>query len=299
MKKYLALILSLVLIASLLAGCGAATGGEAMKDSAAALPNADNLYGNAMPEGSAGNGETLSESPAVYQKLIRKVTMSAETDDLDTLMGQIDQRVRELSGYMENREVYNGSKSNTRRYRYAHLTIRVPVDKLDTFVNQVAEISNITSTNETAEDITLTYVATESRVKALETEQARLLELLAKAETMDDLLKIESRLTEVRTDLEEVTSQLRLYDNLVDYATLKLDITEVKEYTVVEEPETIWDRIGKGFMESLEGVGNFFTELFVFLIVASPYLALLALYIVIVVLLAKLANHSFRKKKKK
>ena len=58
MKKYLALILSLVLIASLLAGCGAATGGEAMKDSAAALPNADNLYGNAMPEGSARSAGT-------------------------------------------------------------------------------------------------------------------------------------------------------------------------------------------------------------------------------------------------
>ncbi len=296
MKKYLAWILTLLLVASLLAGCGAATG-EAMND-AAAIPNADGLYDSSLKVEESPSKDADSETPEVYQKLIRKVTMSAETDDLDTLMGQIDQRVRELSGYMENREVYNGSKSNTRRYRYANLTIRIPVEKLDTFVNQVAEISNITSSNETAEDITLSYVATESRIKALETEQTRLLELLAKAENMDDLLKIESRLTNVRTELEEVASQLRLYDNLVDYATLKLNISEVKEYTVVEEPETIWERIGEGFMESLDNLGTFFTELFVFLIVASPYLALLVAYVAIVILLAMLVNRKFRKKKK-
>ena len=120
------------------------------------------------------------------------------------------------------------------------------------------------------------------------------MELLAKAETMEDLLKIESRLTDVRTELEEVTSQLRLYDNLVDYGTIYLNLCEVREYTVVEEPETVWQRIGSGFMESLKNLGTFFTELFVFVIVALPYLAVIALVAVGIVLLIK-----FRKRKPK
>ena len=66
------------------------------------------------------------------------------------------------------------------------------------------------------ENVTLQYVSTESRVKALETEQTRLLELLENAETMEDLLTIEARLTDVRWELENYASQLRVLDNQVN-----------------------------------------------------------------------------------
>lgn len=95
--------------------------------------------------------------------------------------------------------------------------------------------------------------------------------MLAKAETLDDLLTIEKRLTSVRTDIEQVTSTLRLYDNQVDYATIHLSIEEVKEFTEVTEPQTTWERVRSGFGKSLKGLGNFFVELFVFLVVSLPY----------------------------
>ena len=125
------------------------------------------------------------------------------------------------------------------------------------------------------EDITLTYVATESRMKALQTEEARLLELMEQAETMSDLLEIEARLTDVRYELESVTSQLRTFDNLVDYATIDLSIDEVKEYTPVEE-ETLWQRISGGFVRSLKGLGETLLDVAVWLIVNLPYLVVLA-----------------------
>ena len=177
-----------------------------------------------------------------------------------------------LNGYVEDQSIYNGSSYANYRYRNANLTIRIPAEKVDAFAAQVGDISNVVSTNLTRDDITLTYVDTESRMKALQTEEARLLELLAQAETMSDLLEIESRLTDVRYELDSVTSRLRTYDNLVDYATIHLGISEVREYTPVEEP-TLWERIRDGFADSLKGLGNFFLELFVFLLTASPYLA--------------------------
>ena len=66
-----------------------------------------------------------------------------------------------------------------------------------------------------------------------------------------------------------------------------LNISEVVEFTSVEEPETLWERIGTGFMESLENLGNFFVELFVLLIVASPYLIPLALVTALVIYLIR------------
>lgn len=269
MKKHFALVITLILVAALLFGCGAESG--AMKDMAGALPE-ENMDGTHL----SGNTNTGSLPQSDNQKLVRKVRMEAETEELDSLLSAIDQKIADLSGYVEAREVYNGSQYSGRRYRSATMTVRIPVDRMDSFVTHVKENSNIVSSNETVDNITLTYVATQSRITALETEQTRLLELLAQAENMEDLLTIEKRLTEVRTELEEYTSQIRLYDNMVDYATITLNINEVREYSVPEEePKTVWERIGTGFVKSLKGLGNFFVELFVFVIVASPYLLLI------------------------
>lgn len=286
MKKLLALTLTLLLVAAMLFGCGAKSN-DAAEAGSANRYESDEIYDKEI------SGSTTDSSAApqqTNQKLVRKVWLNAETEDLDALLATVDSRITELSGYVENREVYNGSNYASRRYRTASLTIRIPADKLDEFVGQVTENSNIVSQNETTENITLSYADTESRQKALEVEQTRLLELLAKAESMEDILKIEERLTQVRTELEEVTSRLRVYDNMVDYGTIYLEINEVREYTVVEEPETVWERIGTGFMESLEILGNFFVELFVFLIVALPFLVPIGLVITALILLRKRAK---------
>ena len=282
-KRFLAIGLTVLLIATLFSGCGAASYDSAPKESASSIDH------ESLTDSASGNTESIAPPG---QKLIRTLYLNAETEDMDAIVPGIEEKTAELGGYIEGREVYNGSAYGGSRYRHASLTIRIPAEKLDAFVNHVADASNITSNRETTEDVTLSYVATESRVKALETEQTRLLELLAKAETMEDLLLIESRLTEVRTELEEVTSQLRLYDNLVNYGTIYLELEEVVEYTE-PRPDTVWSRIGKGFVKSLKGVGNFFVELFVFLIVASPYLALIAVIVFAIIFLIK------RKKKKK
>lgn len=295
MKKWTAFLLTLVMVATVFFGCAASkeNGGAA----------ADGNYGADMggvQQESAGG--TLSDSSqnstatAVNpnQKLVRKMWLDAETEELDTLLAGIDQRINELGGYVESREVYNGSQYSSSRYRNAELTVRIPADQLHEFVEHVTQNTNVISSNETADDITLMYTATESRVKALETEYARLLELLAQAESMSDVLEIEKRLTDVRTELEEVTSQLRLYENQVSYATVYLSVGEVKEYTDTTEPETVWQRIGKGLKESFENLGSFFTELFVFVIVGLPYIVLVGAVLAAIMIALKL-----RRKKRK
>ena len=293
MQKVLAMILVFVLVAGLLAGCGAAAtdamemvtngavGGaaqESMKETAPMLDSAS----------LADGGESGQSVAPQNQKLIRKIWLNAETEDMDPILASVEERVAQLGGYVESREVYNGSRYSGYTYRNASLTIRIPAQKLDEFVAHVGGQANITSTTETAEDITLTYVATESRMKALQTEQDRLLELLSQAENMEEILQIEKRLTEVRGDLEEVTSKLRVYDNMVDYGTVYLELSEVREYTVIEEePKGFFQRIGTGFMQGLKNMGKFFTELAIFLIVAIPYVLPFAIIAVVVILLIR------------
>ena len=152
------------------------------------------------------------------------------------------------------------------------MVIRIPADQADNFVQQISGESNIVSSSETVQDVTLQYVDTESRIQALETERDRLLELLEQAESLEDILKIEQRLTEVRYALESYTSQMRTLENQVTYATIHLNISEVQEYTPVAE-ETVWQRIAGGFMDSLKGVGDGAVELMIWILANSPYLA--------------------------
>lgn len=275
-RNLLALVLSVLILLSF-TGCAAAEMDKATANGYApesAMDSSGNLTDYVVKEEPTADAEG-SSLPA-NRKLIQTVNMDVETEDLDAVLQQIDGRIAELGGYVESSNVQNGSAYSGKRYRSADMTIRIPAKDLEVFIDKVGEVSNIVSSRKTVEDITLNYVATESRMKALQTEEARLLELLAQAETMDDLLTIESRLTDVRTELEQVTTALRVFDNQVDYATIHLNIEEVTEYTEVTEPETVWQRIGAGFKKSLKGVGKFLRELFVFLVVASPYLVLIA-----------------------
>lgn len=301
MKRLLCVMLTVLLLCSLLFGCGskAADGafkGEADPESMMNGSVTEEAFTGSVTDSSLadrGSGSTQSSEANPNQKLVRKLWLTTETEDMDSLLNGVAQQITQLGGYIESRQVNNGSAYSSRRYRSADLTIRIPAENLDSFVQHVSENSNITNNRETAEDITLSYVATESRVKALETEETRLLELLAGAENMSDLLQIEDRLTDVRTELEKVRSTLRVYDNQVNYGTVYLSVSEVKEYTVTEEPETVWQRIGAGFVESLKDLGEFFTELFVFLVVGLPYFVLIGIVLTAVLLLLK------RRKKKK
>ena len=298
-RKYLPLALSLLLLCGLLAGCGSsAKSTDAAMPEMAAYDSAAVAYAVAettAARGLADNGSTGSTALPESRKWIVTVNLSAETEDLDALTAALEQQIADLRGYVEDQHVYNGSAYSGRRYRSASLTIRVPAEDADGFTQQVSGLANVISKEKSLEDVTLRYVATESRLSALETEEARLLELLAQADNMTDLLEIEERLTDVRYELENTASQKRLYDNQIDYATIYLSIQEVQEYTPVEEP-TLWERISGGFMDSLKGLGEGAVDLLVWLIVCSPYLVVLAVVIFCLVLLVKRIRRKGAKK---
>lgn len=303
MKKILSLLLCLMLLCSFTA-CGASSGAnksQAMFAAGAveeAAPQAPAMMANdsASLKGSNPGSPALPEG----RKWIITMDINVETENLDTLMAELEQKISSLNGYVEDQSIHNGSNYASRRYRSANLTVRIPDESVDQFTNDISGISNVVSQNLRREDITLQYVATASRVTALETEEARLLELLAEAETMVDLLEIEARLTDVRYELESFTSQLRLYDNQVDYATVFLYITEVQEYTPVEEP-TFFERIKLTFSHALEGLGDGIVDITVFLVGNSPYLIVFSILAIVMIQLTKRSGKSvkFRKKSKK
>ena len=285
-------ILALLLALTMLAGCasGSMTKNEMAMDMAVA-----ETWAPEAPASGALTSVSDSAAPEIDtdQKLIKRVNMEAETEDLEALLPQLMGEISALKGYVQSQEVYNGSSYTSYRYRNAQLVIRIPAENLDALVDQVKGASNVTIYNESVEDVTLTYVDMETRIKVLETERDRLLELMEKAETMSDLLEIEARLTQVRSNLESINSQLKVLQNQVSYATVELSIEQVKVYTEVEE-QTVWQRIASGYKKNLKNIWEDLVDFFVWTVTYSPQLILWAGIITLVVMVIR---RKFRKKK--
>lgn len=301
-KWLLALVLTGVMVCT--AGCGASKstediamngyGGDSAFQAAPEAAAAEIGYETSSAEADIprkemkAEGTGQSESAEVKQatadrKLIKTVNMSVETKAFDTMLTSLTDKAAALGGYIESMDTYNGSSYyNYRPDRSASMKVRIPKDNLDTFLETVEGIGNVVNRSESVEDITLTYVDLKSHKEALETEQARLLELLAKAENIEDIVTIEERLSNVRYQIGSMESQLRTFDNQVDYSTVYLEISEVQELTPVEE-ETVWQRISGGFTDSLRDIGEDGMELVIWTLINIPYLLIWAVVIGLIV----------------
>ena len=258
-----------------------------------------------------GDVDVQESAQSTNRKLIRTVSLNVETQEFEALRNDIESRINALGGYVEDGYIYNGNIYSEGGLREATMTVRIPSDKLDEFLNMVAENSNVVTQNESVRDVTLDYVDMDSRKSALKAEEKRLLEMLESADTVEDMIYIEDRLANIRYETESIESQLRTYDNLVDYSTVNLTIKEVVKLTeVVEEPTvepTVAERISKGFSESLEDVEDELTDFVVDFIVSLPYLAViflpiivvLAVIAVVVIIVVKIILKSSKKKAQK
>lgn len=309
-KNYLFITAAAALISvTMLAGCSGKTSAPLYETAAmekayqsqvsASAPMEMEPYEAAM-DMEAGSGSLTSQSAMqpvnTARKLIRTASLSVETTSFDALIGGINQTITDMGGYLEQSDISGSSISlSSPGRRYAYLIARVPSDKLDLFITQVGEQGNITNKSESTQDVTLQYSDIESKKKSLTIEQERLWALLEKADTLEAVIALESRLSEIRYQLESFESQLRLYDNQVDYSTVSLNVNEVQVFTPTS-PDSIAIRIQKGFSRNLANVSLGLVNFLVWFVSSLPVFLVLTVVIAIIVLIVRTV---FRKKPEK
>ncbi len=281
MRRWFSLGCAIVLAGILTTGCGSnKSSSQSMYDAVSnEMAIAETTMAAVESKGEMEYEEGLGDGTAVNEevdftgrKLIKTVSMDVETEEFDELVAKLLSRVSGLGGYVENSSTNNPS-SYVNRGRSANYMIRVPSERLDELVGNVTELANVTWKEENVQDITLHYVDVESHKIALQTEQDRLLVLMEQAESVEDLIAIEERLSEIRYQIQNYESTLRTYDNQVNYSTLHLAIAEVKKLTPQEEPG-VWERIREGFSENLERVMVGTRDFLIGVIVDIPYLVI-------------------------
>ena len=309
MKKTLSLLLAALLLFALCA-CGsantAASAPSAAYDMAtteAAYPEAEEAaeYGGfaaaAGTQLETGSGAAPEGSP---EKLIYSASATVETTEFDQTVEKLTALVAEYGGFVESSSI-NGSNyySQSRGYsseRYASYVIRVPSDRFSTLMSSLSTLGNVPYSHTYTENITAQYYDTDARLTAYKTQETRLLEMMEIAETVEDLISIEEKLTELRYKIESLQSTLNNWDRQVSYSSLNLDVQEVIEYTP-ESRMSYGQELALALTNGLKRTGEFFKDLLLTLVGALPALVILAVVLAILIPVWKKRRKARRMKK--
>ena len=169
-----------------------------------------------------------------------------------------------------------------------YLSVMVPADKYEAFVNDVSSTGKVLSKDMSADNITRTYNDTKAYVTSLETELEKLQNMMEKATEIEDMLAIEDRITEVETQLNQYKSDLDYLERNVRYSTVNISVEEVKEYTPTTLPaQTFGERITETFRESWDAFGTFWQNFLVVLIFLLPFLIIIAIVLIVIFTIIK------------
>lgn len=304
MKKYkltaLTMLLLLALLLGTMTGCAKSAMPAAESAAEAAYDRAEPAAAEEMPfaepasddalatsantfteEGAAGEAQTDAKN-SLAEKIIYSGYLNIETTAFDKAIESVESMVNEFSGFIESSSVdgstrYNSDGTTSLVNRSAYYVLRVPCGRFREFLKRSGNIGNVLNSNTSAENITSQFTDAEARKASLDVQEERLLAMLEKTEDVESLIELESRLSDVRYEIESIERQLINWQNSVDYSTVTLNLTEVEIYTpVVPVTRTFGEKLGSAFADGWHGFTNFLKGFILWFAEALPTLILLA-----------------------
>ena len=256
-------------------------------------------FGGAESEVPAAKFTSSDETPKSginltdQRKIIMEGNVSIETKDFDASIKALDQLIEDVGGFAESRTV-RGTGIRSRSLRDANFVIRVPSEKFNYVMNGMGSIGTVLEANSQGTDITDQYMDYEARVKALKVQEKTLLELMEKSTKLEDVIALESRISEVRYEIEKIENSLKNYDRLIAYSRISVYIQEVDDTTETEPvAKTLNERITNAFNMSIKEFRRSLENFLVWL--AASWISLIFLLIIAIVLLVIIRKSKIKK----
>ncbi len=298
MKRLIVWLLTLTMTAGLLTGCESSlsimdsnfSDSSGMKEEAVAAgsPSTDS-----MSEEMGLEGSEAVMKPQDDRKIIYNADLSLESKQFSAAQDALLQAAAKAGAYVQNSDEGGSEESGSRWVNY---TFRVPSSSYREFLSGAVQAGNVLNKSESTEDVTAEYVDVQARLESLEKQEARLLELAAKAETLEDLLAIENQLTDVRYRIESYTGQKKVMDNLIAYSTVDVSLSEVQNLT--PQSRSFTSRLGRAFKGSWQNFMENLQDIIISLIYLLPTLVLLAAIVAIVLVIVRKAGKRQAEKRK-
>ncbi len=238
--------------------------------------------GGAAPNGAAREAVVLHTASVTIQ-----------TEQYDQDIARMEALLGDCGGWTEYQSMYGEALTvPDGTGRNASMTLRVPMDSLDAFLEAANTIGRVTGSEKTAQDITENYYDTKARLTMYEAQRDRLVALLEKAESLSDIIDIESRMNELQYTIESLQGTLNSWNSRAENAIVYISLSEVSRGET-KVPSTLSEKLVATIESSIKSAWAFVQDMMVFLIMAAPYLAVLA-----VIALVVLGIHKKRKNRR-
>ena len=234
-----------------------------------------------VSEAAGGNvSATDISQPADGRKIIRDTTLVVETKRYDDSLVLLKRAVEEADGYIEYSSQYAGGST-----RNANFTCRIPAAQYTAFLESVQGAGSVVRIEESTEDATNQYIDLEARLKSLRAQETRLLELMENSGSLEELLAVQEKLSDVQYQIDSYTGQMKALENRIDYTTVTVCLDEVETYTPIEP--SFGERAGQAFQNMLRGIADGAQGFVIVLIYALPLIVIAAVALVIVLIAVK------------
>lgn len=314
-KRIIGIILAAILLVSTFTGCGnaksadtaaspsasrAQAAGEMANYSMASKADYDGNEGSREEPASdmeadslAGGGNSaltadVSNAILAERKIIRSANLTIEVEDFDSAFSNIESIILGIGFIQETNidtdRVYVDEKQVL--VKNGTIVLRIDKTKFDSVIGKLRGIGDVFNYTTNGQDVTEQYVDVESRLRLLKMEQAKLESYLAKIDDLDKIFQAESKLTEIRYQIESLTGNLNKLNSLVDLATITINMKE-RRPDYKPKPESYGDKLLNSLKESLFQVVEFLGDLLIFIVAALPVLIFLGLFIMLGVFIFK------------
>jgi hypothetical protein len=217
-------------------------------------------------------------SQIAYDRLvIRTATITLTVEDTLDATASVRNLAMAKSGF-----VFSSTTYVEQERQYAQLTLRVPADRFDETISELRSapwVNEVTREESSSQDVSAEFVDNESRLAALEETQRRYMALLEDAETIESILRLESELTSVRTQIESIKGRQGYLSEMTAFSTITVTLRPVDgiqeeepddEFSIARIFQSAWDRSSG----ALEGLAEVAIVLAIFAAFFAPLVAL-------------------------
>ena len=242
--------------------------------------------------------ESFVEDGSGDRKIAKSVSLNAETKTFDDTIEWLKKYVSSFNGIIDNSYLDTGDKNSKNYNKSANFSVRIPANKLDSFLSKIGNNLNVTFKQENIVDVTDDYFDSESRLKSLKIEEENLNEMLKKAKSVDEMIKVEDKLSEVRSSIENLNRRIKSYDKQINYSRVDINITEVKDLTdtKVDKNDFSKEGLNKKLIKTYNDVILFLKQVAAYIFINIPWIILGIIVLIIQILLYMLLKSIFIKK---
>ncbi len=253
-------------------------------DTESAGPGANEARDGALAVDSDETSRGDEASPALaLQAFDRKIIFTAgldlEVEDVARAFNDVSRIASSHGGFVEGSSLSLRSERDGERREFGWLNLRIPISQYQDTLLALRTLRNgvVVSEESQATEITEEYSDTQSRIHNLEATEARYLALLAEAETVEDILRVDDRIRPVRLEIDRLRGRLNLLDDLTEMASVNVTLAPREGFVVPAggsstDPGEAFVNAWEASLDFLYGLATVLAYLSVVAIWAGPML---------------------------